>query len=88
MNARSEPVSLTEVADRLWRAAWSLDELRGDTCASEWTASKVRRLMRSGRADDAQAVLPLARALEARLAEDRPRSGGAGDDAPRTAAKT
>lgn len=65
-------ISLTAVADRLWRAAWSLDELRADTAASEWTATKVRALMRAGRADDVQAVLPLARALEERLAQDRP----------------
>ena len=67
----NEPVSLAEVADRLWNAAWELDELRGDTAASEWTATKVRELMRAGRADDAQAVLPLACALEGRLAQDR-----------------
>ncbi len=67
----NEPVSLTEAADRLWRGAWSLDELRGDTAATEWTATKVRELMRAGRADDAQAVLLLARALESRLAQDR-----------------
>ena len=73
----TEPVSLIEVADRLWDAAWSLDELRGDTAASEWTAGKVRQLMRTGRADDVQAVLPLARALEDRLAQDRPAAAAA-----------
>lgn len=67
----NESVSLTEAADRLWNAARALDELRGDTAASEWTAGKVRELMRAGRADDPQAVLPLARALEGRLAQDR-----------------
>ena len=72
MNTSAEFVSLTEVADRLWNAAWSLDELRADTAASEWTARKVRELMRAHRADDVQAVLPLARALEGRLAQDRP----------------
>ncbi len=73
----NEPVSLTEAADRLWDAAWALDELRGDTAASEWTATKVRGLMRTGRADDPQAVLPLARALEERLAQDRPTAAAA-----------
>ena len=72
MNGAPEPVSLLEAADRLWNAAWSLDELRADTLASEWTATSVRALMRSGRADDAQAVLLLACALEDRLAQDRP----------------
>ena len=70
MNGAPEPVSLLEAADRLWNAAWSLDELRADTAASEWVAGKVRQLMRTGRADDVQAVLPLARALEGRLARD------------------
>ena len=68
----NEPASLTEAATRLWDAAWALDELRADTCASEWTAGKVRALMRAGRADDVEAVLPLACALESRLAQDRP----------------
>lgn len=71
MNAQ-EPVGLIEAADRLWDAAWELDEFRGDQLASEWTATKVRELMRAGRADDAQAVLLLARALEGRLAQDQP----------------
>ncbi len=72
MNTHREFVSLIEAADRLWAAAWELDELRGDTAATEWTAGKVRDLMRSGRADDVEAVLPLARALEERLVQDRP----------------
>jgi hypothetical protein len=71
MNAQ-EPVGLIEAAGRLWDAAWALDEFRGDQLASEWTATKVRELMRAGRADDVEAVLPLACALEERLAQDRP----------------
>lgn len=66
----TDPVSLTEAATRLWAAAWELDALRADTAATDWTAAKVRGLMRAGRADDARAVLPLARALEHRLAQD------------------
>ena len=33
--------SLIRTADRLWEAAWRLDEMRGDTEASEWVAAKV-----------------------------------------------
>lgn len=67
----TDPVLLTEAATRLWAAAWELDALRADTAATDWTAGKVRDLMRTGQADDARAVLPLVRALEGRLAQDR-----------------
>ncbi len=63
--------TLLDIAGRLWSAAWELDALRGDTAATTWTAGKVRQLMRTGQADDARAVLPLVRALEGRLAQDR-----------------
>ncbi len=72
-----EPVSLLQAADRLWAGAWELDEIRGDSAASLWAATKIRELMRAGLADDVQAVLPLARALEDRLAQDRPAAAAA-----------
>lgn len=54
-------------AGRAWDAAYRLDELRGDTAASEWTARKVRELIRTRRADEPGEVARLADALERRL---------------------
>lgn len=65
------PPDLMAAADRLWDAAYALDEVRGDTAASEWTAIKVRKLMRLGKADDVPSVLRVAEALEKRLARER-----------------
>ena len=58
-------------ADRLWAAAWVLDEVRGDTAASEWAAQQIRDLMRQGRADDPDAVAPIISALEQRLRREQ-----------------
>lgn len=63
--------SLIEEADRLWDAAWALDEIRGDTAASAWTAGRVRALIRSGQADDPAKVGELADALERRVVSER-----------------
>lgn len=59
--------SLIDLADRMWNAAWTLDEIRSDTAASEWTARQVRNLMRTGTADDPTEIARLANALERRL---------------------
>lgn len=61
--------TLREVADRMWSAAWELDERRGDFAASGWVAGKVHALMRADRADDPEEIEKLAEALERRLAE-------------------
>lgn len=63
----TEYASLIQLADRIWDAAWKIDELRGDAQASEWTAFKVRDLWRQGRAHDEGELLPLLRVLEGRL---------------------
>lgn len=63
--------SLTQAADRMWAAAYDLDELVGDTRVSEWTARKVRDLIRAGRADDVGEIEKLATALERRLERER-----------------
>lgn len=60
-----------DAADRMWEAAWALDKLVGDTRVSEWTARKVRDLMRVGRADDVDEIEKLATALERRLERER-----------------
>ncbi len=65
--------TLLAEADRMWEAAWTLDALRGDTAASEWTAGKVRELMRASRADDPAAIAALADALEAKLGRESER---------------
>jgi hypothetical protein len=62
-------LSLIEVADRLWAAAYDLDEHRADTRASEWAARRVQELWRSGRADDVRAVELLAITLEDKLGD-------------------
>ena len=59
--------SLLEWADRMWEAAWELDELRGNTDASEWTARKVRDLIRRGRADEPSELAQITHALEERV---------------------
>ncbi len=70
---------LMAAADRLWDAARALDDLRGDAAATEWTARKVRALLRLGRADDVPAVLRIAQALEDRLAREREPARRRGD---------
>lgn len=62
---------LMDAADRLWDATYALDDLRGDRVASEWTAEKVRTLIRAGAADDVDLILRLARAVEDRLERER-----------------
>lgn len=68
------PSDLMRAADRVWDSAYALDELLGDRRVSEWTARKVRDLMRAGRADDVDEIEKLATALEHRL--ERERHGG------------
>lgn len=71
--------SLLTAADRMWDAAWALDEVRGDYAASNWTGRKVRDLMREGEADNPEKIARLADALERRLERERtagPESGG------------
>lgn len=68
------PPDLMNAADRVWDAAYALDELLGDRRVSEWTARKIRDLMRADRADDVAEIEKLATALERRL--DRERHGG------------
>jgi len=69
--------SLIDEADRLWDAAWTLDELRGDTAASAWTARKVRALIRDGQADNPAKVGELADVLERRVARGSDSDAGA-----------
>lgn len=69
MSAHAYPEILAE-ADRVWEAARRIDELRGDTAASEWTVVKVRDLIRAGRADNAAEIAEIADALETRLARE------------------
>ncbi len=63
--------TLPDAGDRLWDAAWALDEARGDVEASEWTARKVRELIPAGEANDPRKVTRLAEALERRLRRER-----------------
>ena len=58
-------------ADRVWESAWAIDDLRGDTAASDWTAGKVHNLMRAGRADDPTEIAEIADVLETRLAREQ-----------------
>ncbi len=58
-------------ADRVWESAWAIDNLRGDTAASDWTAGKVHHLMRAGRADSPAEIARIADALETRLAREQ-----------------
>lgn len=75
--------ALMDAADQVWNAAYALDGLRGDRAASEWTARKVRDLMRQGRADDPDAVADLAAVLEDRLARERYCEPGLREEATR-----
>lgn len=62
---------MNEMADRVWTAARDLDALRGDNMVSEWTGDRVHELLVEGRADDPEAIRPLAEALEERLVRER-----------------
>ena len=64
---RERYASVIDEADRAWAAAWELDEIRGDGMVSEWTALKMRDLIRTGEAEDPVKVGELADALEQRL---------------------
>jgi len=67
----AEYAVILAAANRLWEAAWALDELRGDNGVSQWAAQQVRDLMRQGRADDPDAVTPIVSALEQRLRREQ-----------------
>jgi len=58
-------------ADRVWESAWAIDDLRGDTAASDWTAGKVHGLMRAGLADSPAEIARIADALETRLSREQ-----------------
>lgn len=73
------PPDLMDAADRVWDAAYALDELLGDRRVSEWTAGKIRDLMRAGRADDVGEIEKLADALEKRLGLEQGQSNAASD---------
>lgn len=62
---------LMAAADRMWNAAETLDDLRGGTDAWGWTMGQALQLNRDGRAEDPDAVLAVARALEARVERER-----------------
>lgn len=60
-----------DLAGRAWDAAYAIDDLRGDTGASDWTAEKIRGLIRQDRADDVETLRGIAEALERRLERER-----------------
>ena len=61
--------SIIAEADRLWYAAWTLDDLLGTTNPSEYVADCVRKLWHDGRGNDVAEVSALADRLEARVFE-------------------
>lgn len=65
------PPEWMTVADRIWESAEALDRLIGDDRVSEWTARKIRGLIRSGRGDDLAEFEKLADALERKLERER-----------------
>lgn len=59
--------ALLAAANRMWDAAYALDERRGDSRATDWLAGKVLRMIEGDLPDDLETVERLAAGLEEQL---------------------